>query len=211
MQITETINTYLWFLCRLTLTTLSKHEVLHSAKTNGRSVLLHLLSFKCLSKTVKEITFRCFFNILLRCRYSLRNPLALHFVHFFELVHGQKTKQQQKERCVEPLKKNIHSVPDYSSTCHGNFREKHNRAVNQMSNVFSSINEKPSFRRQSFLFLFFFLSHKDHTKSFTISQKSKFNKTFHLKVSGNLKETVLFLYIIPPNNFSWKIVSTKQD
>lgn len=74
---------------------------------------------------------------------------------FLNLSMDKKTKQQQKERCVEPLKKNIHSVPDYSSTCHGNFREKHNRAVNQMSNVFFQYKRKTVISPPIFSFSFF--------------------------------------------------------
>ena len=83
-----------------------------------------------------EISFSCFFNILLSCRCSLR-------------------------------------FPDYSSNDNGNFREKHHSIALSIKGVTftSGTNEKLSFLGQYLHFNFFFFSHKDHSNTFTMSQK----------------------------------------
>ena len=136
------LKQYLLFLCRLTLTTLSKHKALHSAKTNWSKRSFFLMPI--------EISFRCFFNILLPCRCSLRFPFAL-FVRYFELINRQKKNAGSSRE----LKENI---PNYSSTDHRNFREKHHSTGLSVKGVTftSGTNEKLSFLLQYILFNFFF-------------------------------------------------------
>ena len=81
----------------------------------------------------------------------------------FELAHRQKmTKQKKKNAMSARQLKTFLIIHPLSGQ--GNSRKKHYRAVNQMSNFYFRYKRKTSFG----------LSHKGHTKTITMSQKSKF-------------------------------------
>lgn len=82
-----------------------------------------------------------------------------------------KIKTTRKERCIESLTKNN---PDYSFASHGNSREKHYRATNQMNNFYFRYKRKTVIS-PPILTIFHFYMCKGHTKTITImSQKSTF-------------------------------------
>ena len=199
-QITETIKTYSWFLCRLTLTIFSKHEALHSTKTNGGNVLFHLLVLsRCLLKLCfwKYISFRCFFYILLSCRCSLRFPFALHFLLFALFIICPWTKKK-RERCVESLTRNITFPTVHPPPMEIPAKNTIGLSIKKSNFCFrckrKTVISPPIFT----LFHFFCSSHKDHIKDLLLAKNQNSNKIFRLTITGNLKMVVIsFVCLLP--------------
>ena len=81
-------------------TTLSKHEALHSAKTNGGNVLFHLLLLSNVHFFLLLLKISSVLGSLSLLRFDQFRP---HLGGFFELVSDEKNKT--RERCVESLTK----------------------------------------------------------------------------------------------------------
>ena len=123
-----------------------------------------------------SISFRCFFYFLLSWGLFHWDSISfsLLFVGFFKLAHEQK----KNERCVESLTKRktfliIHQ-PAMEIPGKNTVGLSTKRATFTSCTKRKTVISPPMFP----LFHFFFLSRKDHTKTFTMSQKSKFIQNF---------------------------------
>ena len=123
------------------------------------------------------IFWRCFFNSSSSSVFGSLSLLRFdhfrpHLRGFFELVSDEK-KNETRERCVESLTKRktfliIHPPPM-------EIPAKNTMGLSIKKVTFTSVERKNRHLSYNFtLFHFFFLTHKDHTKTFTMSQKSKF-------------------------------------
>ena len=148
-------------------TTLSKHEALHSAKTNSRNVLFHLLllsnvHFFC----VASIIFFCLWvSFIIEIRSFSSSPWVFFFF-FFELVSDEKNKT--RELCVESLTKRKTFLITHPPPME--IPAKNTIGLSIKKVTFTSVERKNRHLSYNFtLFHFFFLTHEDHTKTFTIS------------------------------------------
>ena len=105
-------------------------------------------------------------SIIFFCGVVVRRDSLLPFTlcAFLNLSADKNAKQKENAASSQ------YKLKKKTFTGRENSREKHHRAVN----------------KKNTLFCFLYLSHKDHAKTFTMSQKSKFLQTFSAEGSGNL-------------------------
>ena len=120
------------------------------------------------------------------------DPFRPHLgIGFFELVSDEKN--ETRERCVESLTKRktfpiIHPPPMEITA-------KNTIGLSIKKVTFTSVERKNRHLSYNFtLFHFFFLTHKDHTKTFTMSQKSKFMQYICFFVTQNSESEPRGLY-----------------